>query len=317
VNWSGLVTEAILTAMRLAAGGIVGGVIGSVGSALRRFFDSKDHGGSDKDVSDSIQRASTLLHRDVVERTIEQVKAIDQFLERYQSLMKWLGSHGKRMYIMVDDLDRCLPDEALGVFEAIKLFLDAPECRYVVAIDRAMIRRGLAIRYEKAPQSVDPDEYIEKTISLSIDLPQWAPERAKELLHAAGLNEKDTMAWHDDILKYLGGNPRRLKRIANTLRVARALASEPTGAGAADNALLFKLTLIGYRNSGAFEYLRRDQDAPQRLQDLADKYSLAEEKRQALPKELEYLAEDTGFWLLMTLEPKLNKQLLDRSGAWF
>ena len=123
VNWTGLATEAVLTVMRIAGGGLVGGLIGQAGQALRRFFDSKDKAGTDKDVAESINRASTILHREVVERNVEQVKAIDQFLDRYKELTKDLGRAGKRVYVLIDDLDRCLPDEALTIFEAIKLFL--------------------------------------------------------------------------------------------------------------------------------------------------------------------------------------------------
>jgi hypothetical protein len=45
------------------------------------------------------------------------------------------------------------PETALEVFEEIKLFLDAPECVYIVALDREAIRRGLAIRYREAGAS--------------------------------------------------------------------------------------------------------------------------------------------------------------------
>ena len=49
----------------------------------------------------------------------------------------------------------------------------------MVAVDRAVIRRGLELRCPSGtmgekralPPVVDPDEYIEKTIRLSFDLP--------------------------------------------------------------------------------------------------------------------------------------------------
>jgi hypothetical protein len=229
-----LATEGILAMIRIAAGGWVTGLIGGAGKALRRFYDMKDKGGGEKDVVESVQRVAGMLHREVVERSVDQIQAIDQFLDRFRNLVRDLGKNGKRIYVMVDDLDRCLPDEALTVF-AIKLFLDAPECRYVVAIDRAMIRRGLALRYERSPQAVDPDEYIEKTISLSFDLPQLEDTQARQVLKAAGLEAGGPMPaasaapiaageqpkadpWHTAVIEALGTNPRRLNRAANTLR---------------------------------------------------------------------------------------------------
>jgi hypothetical protein len=326
VDWTGLATETILTVMRVAAGGLVGGLIGQAGKALRTFFDSKDKGGSDKDVADSVQRAAGILHREVVERSVNQVKDLDQFLKRYQDLTKALGDTDVRIYVLIDDLDRCLPDEALTIFEAIKLFLDAPECRYIVAIDRSMIRSGLGVRYKDTPEAVDPDEYIEKTISLSFDLPQLQLSHARVLLEASGLRsiaETVNDPWHDAIIAALGTNPRRIKRVANTLRVMRALATH--GGKTLDETgskLLLKMGLIAYRSSAAFDQMRRDPKLGAKLQDLANRGRggaavSATETSAVLPKHLKSLAEDNGFWALLRMEPDLTEANLRQGAAWF
>jgi predicted KAP-like P-loop ATPase len=324
VNWTGLATETILTVMRVAGGGLVGGLIGQAGAALRTFFDSKDKGGGEKDVAESIQRAAGILHREVVERNVEQVKAIDQFLERYQDLTEALGKDNRRIYVLIDDLDRCLPDEALTIFEAIKLFLDSPQCRYVVAIDRGMIRRGLSLRYKEAPEAVDPDEYIEKTISLSFDLPQLQVDQARVLLEASGLRTITEGAdpWHDAIIAALGTNPRRIKRVANTLRVMRALATHGGKTlSEAESSLLLKMGLIAYRNSAVFDQIRRDPKLATEMQNLANRSRnitvSAAEMSAKLPEHLKVLADDNGFWALLRMPPDLSEAEFRRGAAWF
>jgi hypothetical protein len=330
VNWTGLATEIVLTIIRVAGGGLVGGLIGQAGRALRSFFDMKDKGGGEKDVSGSVERVAGILQREVAERNVEQVQAIDQFLDRYQKLTADLGRFGKRIYVLIDDLDRCLPDEALTVFEAIKLFLDAPECRYVVAIDRSMIRRGLALRYERSPQAVDPDEYIEKTISLSFDLPQIRASQARQLLYQANLATIAGGAgggpvddpWHTAIIEALGTNPRRLKRVANTLRLMRALARESgRPISEADSPLLLKLGLIAYRNSGVFDALRRDPRFGATLQQVANRAAIqkwdAATIRAELPVQFHNLAEDNGFWVLLRRQPDLTEEQINLGAAWF
>jgi predicted KAP-like P-loop ATPase len=162
-NWSAAVTEALLLSIRLGTANLAGGVIDRIGDFLNMIFNRKSTADDAKteDVAKSVERVSSIFSRKIIERSVEQVISIEQFLSRFRRLVREL-SGGKRIYVIVDDLDRCLPESALEVFEAIKLFLDAPECTYIVALDRDVIRRGLALRYISGSDIVNTDEYIEK-----------------------------------------------------------------------------------------------------------------------------------------------------------
>ena len=185
-----------------------------------------------------------------------------------------------------------------------------------------MIRRGLELRYERSPQAVDPDEYIEKTISLSFDLPQLQPEQAQDLLLSAGLSTLEVRdkpdPWHETIIAVLGTNPRRLKRVANSLRVTRALATQHGTLSEADAKLLLKLGLIAYRNSGAFDLMRRDPKLAVSLQRLANvSRNTGAPAAAELPGLLRGLVDDNGFWDLLRLEPDLTDTGIRRGTAWF
>lgn len=281
VNWTAAVSEVLITSMSLAAFGPVGGVVKGAGDAIARWFRATDPA-KDEDVAKRVERVSSILQRSSTERAVRQVRSIEQFLALFRNLVARIGAD-RRICVLIDDLDRCLPDEALGIFEAIKLFLDAPECVFVVAVDRSVIRSGLELRYpvtgdQLRPPTVHADEYIEKTISLSFDLPALSQEDSASLLEpdraAAFLSSEQISI----IVDVLGSNPRRLKRfrmllavwsrIAATSPFRTAHAFSPERAG--DRDLFVKLALIGYMDSELFGQARHDDQLLPRLQTVSN-----------------------------------------------
>ncbi len=90
-----------------------------------------------------------------------------------------------KFLFLIDDIDRCLPERAVQMLEAIKLFLDVPGCVFVLGVDDEVIERGIKYRYKDYNQDSeptngnDPDslppitgmEYLEKIIQLPVRLP--------------------------------------------------------------------------------------------------------------------------------------------------
>ena len=288
VNWSAAAATGVQVALGTAALHFGGGALLGLASGLRLFFgQKKDPDGKAEETAKQIERAATILQRKTIERTVHQVVSIEQFLSDFRKIVGKLGN-ARRVYVLIDDLDRCLPETALGIFEAIKLFLDAPQCAYVVAVDRAVIRRGLELRYptkslderRTLPPVVDPDEYIEKTVTLSLDLPMLADADGLYLLASGHLAGKISEDAADAVVYALGTNPRRLLRFGTMLTlwldVAQALTEEncrilrfsPLGPG--NRALFLKLSLIGYLNSALLAEMRRDSELPSRLQKICN-----------------------------------------------
>jgi hypothetical protein len=282
VDWTAAATEAILLAMRIGSANLLPGVLDRVGDWLNRLFNRRPDANDAKpeDAAKSIERVGKILTREITEKQVQQVVSIEMFLRNFKELVSKLDSK-RPLYVLVDDLDRCLPEAALQVFEAIKLFMDAPECVYIIALDRDVIRRGLALRYAEAgPGGVDADEYIEKTISLSFDLPPLSISEACGLLRDCAVDVPLETADLERVVDLLGTNPRRLKRIGRSLSllfaIARAVpepaAPAPWPARPADRGLFLKLSLLGYRNSGVFGLLVRDAGLPWRLQQAANTF---------------------------------------------
>ena len=275
-----------------------------------------------------MDRVGKVLTRSVTEKQVNQVTSIEQFVSDFRRLVAMAG--GRRVCVLVDDLDRCLPETALEIFEAIKLFMDAPECVYVLALDREVIRRGLAIRYREAGVGmIDPDEYIEKTISLSFDLPPLGATDATAILAACTAGVELSTAERAQIVELLGTNPRRMKRVGRSLSVLWALARAapapeapaPWPLRAEDRPLFIKLALLSYRNSAVFGQMVRDSGLPPRLQKVADGFARAvpevgeaqalSELAKAVSMEnpvVRQAAEDSLFWRIVAAEPHFPAQ---------
>ncbi|MEA2881139.1 MAG: hypothetical protein QOH32_358 [Bradyrhizobium sp.] len=329
LDWGAAATEAMLLAMRVGTANLVPGTaIDRIGDWLNGLFGREAGKGKDDDVAKSMERVGKVLTRAVTEKQVHQVTSIEQFLDDFRKLVGLAGE--QRLCVLIDDLDRCLPEAALEVFEAIKLFLDAPECVYIVALDREVIRRGLAIRYREAGAGmVDPDEYIEKTITLSFDLPPLGVADAQKLLSGCATEVDLTPNELVQVVELLGTNPRRLKRVGRSLAVLWSLARAapkpaepaPWPLRAEDRPLFLKLSLLAYRNSAVFGQMVRDSRLPARLQKAADDFAKTapekgegealEQLRQTVHVEhpvVRQAAEDPVFWNILATEPRFPSQ---------
>jgi hypothetical protein len=85
----------------------------------------------------------------------------------------------ERVVVLVDDLDRCLPSDVLGAFEAIKLFLSVEGMAFVIAADDAFIRDSLRAALSRHGRGRFADRYTEKVIQLPFTLPLLTPDDAE------------------------------------------------------------------------------------------------------------------------------------------
>ena len=123
----------------------------------------------------------------------------------------------QQIYVFVDDLDRCLPDVALDLLEAIKIFLADHGCVFIIAVDVDVISKGLMVRLKIPISSTTflPDEgrnYIDKLVQLEVRVRRASTSTALLLRNSRGGSQPP-----DLIQSAIGENPRRLKRYCNLL----------------------------------------------------------------------------------------------------
>ncbi|WP_457320950.1 P-loop NTPase fold protein [Roseateles sp. P5_E11] len=139
------------------------------------------------------------------------------------------------LVFLVDDLDRCLPDKAVEVLEAIKLFLEVEGCAFVLALDEEVIERGIAHRYRdyalQGKEGMTPitgAEYLEKLVHLPVRLPRPTGAAARDFLAdkwpawfadaSAQANDLATL-----VAAITPGVPRKLHRMTSLLALAESL----------------------------------------------------------------------------------------------
>lgn len=134
---------------------------------------------------------------------------------------------GGKLFVFVDDLDRCTPESALSVLEAMKLFIGDARCVFVLAMDIDLLGSIASTKFG-SEVAADGGAYLEKIIQLPFHLPriQFAAVR-RAFGPALGDLGADPVLWKL-IETGLGHNPRRVKRFVNVLNLALAIRRRDT-----------------------------------------------------------------------------------------
>ncbi len=115
--------------------------------------------------SDDLLSTSKVLLRNYVD-SYANVSALKEIL---------LGlAKEKRIIIIIDELDRCRPDFAVGVLEAAKHIFDAKGINFIFAANLEQIKKSLKHRYGDL---VSEDEYLDKFIGYCIEFPEKADDQ--------------------------------------------------------------------------------------------------------------------------------------------
>jgi len=95
------------------------------------------------------------------------------FREEFEELLR--RADIDRLVVLVDDLDRCLPETAIETLEAIRLFLFVPRAAFVIAADEGMIEYAVRQHFPDLPVAAGPAtyarNYLEKLIQVPFRLP--------------------------------------------------------------------------------------------------------------------------------------------------
>lgn len=227
VNWWGalpLAADAALTAITAGLSKQVAEAIGGKGAGGLSAVLSKWFKGGDT------KEAVKLIEREASERYVEHVQSLEQFQAVFNDVLALVGIGTKRtLFVFVDDLDRCLPEDAVAALEAIKLFLDLPGCVFVLGMDKVVVEQGIRQRYKDVIQAGDnsfrPRDYLDKIIQVPFNLPPLGEQQILHYLRNLGQSREGTVsATHDLIEAAAPPNPRSLKRVLNVQQLVLLLA---------------------------------------------------------------------------------------------
>jgi len=122
---------------------------------------------------------------------------INAFRKAFDDLLDKAGV--EQLVVLIDDLDRCLPDTAIETLEAVRLFVFTSRTAFVVAADEAMIEYAVRKHFPDLPDTTGPQtyarNYLEKLIQVPFRIPALGDTETRIyvtlLLVGAELGEND------------------------------------------------------------------------------------------------------------------------------
>ena len=107
---------------------------------------------------------------------------IKKFRNEFKDLLK--KSKVENVVVFIDELDRCLPDTVLEVFEAMRLFLFVEGMSFVIGADERLIQYSIKSKYKEVPgNNLDiGKEYLEKVIQYPLYIPQLTRAEVNQYL---------------------------------------------------------------------------------------------------------------------------------------
>lgn len=204
------------------------------------------------------------------ERTVDQ---------EHERLSKALTEQKKRFLVIVDDIDRLSPDDALTIFRLVKSVGRLPNVIYLLAFDRTIAERIVSERFPSEGPS-----YLEKIVQGAFELPPPLVDVLRQQVLETAMTvmgepeeRKHVRFWnvfYDVVAPYVR-TPRDVTRIANHLATAW-----PAVAGNVDRADFLALTTIQVSDPPLYNVIREHsgelcgvaQSGMQRPQDIAQRY---------------------------------------------
>lgn len=98
---------------------------------------------------------------------------INAFRKAFDDLLAQAGVN--QLVVLIDDLDRCLPDTAIDTLEAVRLFVFTSRTAFVVAADEAMIEYSVRKHFPDLPDTTGPQSYARNYLEKLIQVPFRIP----------------------------------------------------------------------------------------------------------------------------------------------
>lgn len=144
-----------------------------------------------------------------------------------------------KIIVYVDDLDRIEPKSAVATLELLKNIFNVPNCVFILAIDYQVVVKGLEHKFGKRSPENDWEfrAFFDKIIQLPFMMPMGQYNIAKYvnslLLGTGYVDEKglDVEDIREIILRTIGGNPRSIKRLVNSISLIQIFSEEKIRSG--------------------------------------------------------------------------------------
>lgn len=179
--------------------------------------------------------------------------------EQHQKVSKALREQQKRFLIVIDDIDRLNPDDALTIFRLVKSVGRLPNVIYLLAFDRQIAERIVTERFPSEGAS-----YLEKILQGAFELPPPLPDvlrwQCAEVAYGvmgAPDKAKESRFWNvfHDVVSPTIRTPRDVARLGNQLS-----ATWPAVANNVDRADFLAITALQLAEPSTYAAIRQNPD---------------------------------------------------------
>lgn len=105
------------------------------------------------------------------EEEADRRRQIREFRKDFAELLD--ESNIKKLVVIIDDLDRCLPDTIIDTLEAIKLFLFVKNTAFILGADEYLVKYAVRKRFPELPgeRAEVGRDYLEKLVQFPVRVP--------------------------------------------------------------------------------------------------------------------------------------------------
>ena len=172
--------------------------IQSIVGTLEEFLADPTRLATKNNIHEAIDKMQNLLKSKEEGGPTNVPEEINAFRKAFDGLLVKAGV--EQLIVLIDDLDRCLPDTAIETLEAVRLFVFTSRTAFVVAADEAMIEYSVRKHFPDLPDTTGPQtyarNYLEKLIQVPFRIPALGDTETRIyvtlLLIGAELGENDT-----------------------------------------------------------------------------------------------------------------------------
>lgn len=134
-----------------------------------------------------------------------------------------------RVVVLIDDLDRCFPDQAIRLLESIKLVLAQPGFIFILGVARKVVEGYLQHRYSTEYGIADfkGGQYLDKIVQLPFNIPP-STQRMTDFCRTLLVDQPTELVNElqpvlPAVAEALGANPRAVIRFINNILIDYAI----------------------------------------------------------------------------------------------
>lgn len=151
-------------------------------SLINDAIDALSNNMKDADkVSETIENLGGFLSEAKLASDDSITKEFEEFQKSFDELLD--KAKVSQLVVLIDDLDRCLPEVTIETLEAIRLFMFSKSTAFVIAADESMIEYAVTKHFPDLPDNDISKEfsrrYLEKLIQVPFKIPALGELEAK------------------------------------------------------------------------------------------------------------------------------------------